>query len=91
MWLKSNPYTNVKSVAQPHRNGLASVPNVRHGIRSLNQFRCPSLLEVLQVGMQEPFLSVQNYLLFSQSGFLDLARGTPSLTESLGEGLFQGP
>ena len=81
---KVKSITNVKSVAQPHRNGLASVPNVRHGIRSLNQFRCPSLLEVLQVGMQEPFLSVQNCLLFSQSGFLDLARGTPSLTESLG-------
>ena len=43
MWPKSNPFTNAKSAAQPHRNGLASAPDVRHGIRLLNQFRCLSL------------------------------------------------
>ena len=90
MWPKSNPFTNAKSAAQPHRNGLASAPDVRHGIRSLNQLRCPSLPRVVPVGMQELFLSVQNYLPLSQSGFLDLGRDTLSSTESLGEVLFQG-
>ena len=90
MWPKSNPFTNAKSAAQPHRNGLASAPGVRNGIRSLNQFRCLSLPRVVLVDMQEPFLSVQNYLPLSQSGFLDLARGTLSLTGVLGGGFVPG-
>ena len=90
MWPKSNPFTNAKSVAQPHLIVLASSAGVRDVIRLLNLFICMSLHRVFPVVMKEPFLSVQNYLPLSQSGFLDLARGTLSLTESSGEVLFQG-